>query len=276
MALYLIGDIQGCFDPLQRLLATLDFSPSRDTLICLGDLVNRGPDSLAVLRYLHSLDGAALCLLGNHDLHLLALAHGVGTPKRRDTVAQVLQAADAPTLLRWLQARPLALHRAGWLLVHAGVFPQWDLADTLRLAQEVHEVLTSDAADEFLPQMYGNEPRSWSDDLQGLARWRSTVNGLTRMRLLNHAGEMEFDRKGDASSAPATWMPWFDHPHRRTQDQRIAFGHWSTLGAAARADILPLDTGCVWGGALSAARVVGDNGEVEIIRQPCPKAQTPG
>lgn len=272
----MIGDIQGCYAPLQRLLAALDFSPSRDTLYCLGDLVNRGPDSLAVLRYLRALEGSAVCLLGNHDLHLLAVAHGFGRLKKQDTLKPVLQAPDAPMLLRWLQQRPLAHQAQGWLMVHAGVYPAWDTATTLSLAQEVERLLRSDAAVQFFEQMYGNEPASWQDSLSGMARWRAIVNGLTRMRLLNAAGEMDFNIKGDARDAPEAWMPWFHHPERRTRGQPIAFGHWSTLGAAARADVLPLDTGCVWGGALTAARITETPGEVELIRQPCPQAQKPG
>ena len=276
MALYMIGDIQGCYAPLKRLLAAIDFSPSRDTLYCLGDLVNRGPDSLAVLRYLRALDGAAVCLLGNHDLHLLAVAHGHGKLKKRDTLNELLAADDAPLLLTWLQHRPLAAYAQGWLMVHAGVFPEWSSADTLRHAQEIEGVLANDTAATFFAQMYGNDPAAWDDQLQGMDRWRAIVNALTRMRLLNSRGEMEFDIKGEASKAPAGWMPWFDHPQRNTRDTFMAFGHWSTLGAQNRKDVLPLDTGCVWGGALSAARITSVAGEVELIRQPCPQAQRPG
>lgn len=276
MALYMIGDIQGCYGPLQRLLTAIDFSPSRDTIYCLGDLVNRGPDSLAVLRYLRALEGAAVCLLGNHDLHLLAVAHGFGKLKKRDTLNELLAAHDAPMLLNWLQHRPLAAQAKGWLMVHAGVFPEWTAEQTLSLAAEVQEVLASPSAERFFAQMYGNTPAAWADELIGIARWRAIVNALTRIRLVNAKGEMDFDIKGDASKAPADLMPWFAHPKRRTQGQPVAFGHWSTLGTQARRDALPLDTGCVWGGTLTAARITERPGEVEIIRQPCPQAQKPG
>ncbi len=276
MALYMIGDIQGCYAPLKRLLAAIDFSPSRDTLYCLGDLVNRGPDSLAVLRYLRALDGAAVCLLGNHDLHLLAVAHGFGKLKKRDTLNEVLAADDAKMLLQWLQRRPLAAFAQGWLMVHAGVLPNWSSADTLRLAAEVEAMLASEQAPRFFAQMYGNQPCAWQEGLQDIERWRAIVNVLTRIRLVNAHGEMDFELKGDAAKAPPGWLPWFDHPERQTQGEPLAFGHWSTLGAAKRRDVLPLDTGCVWGGALTAARITGKAGEVELIRQPCPQAQKPG
>ena len=277
MALYLIGDVQGCDAALGRLLDTLAFSPSRDRLVLLGDLVNRGPQSLAVLRRMVALEGAAACLLGNHDLHLLAVAQGVRKPHRSDTVADVLHAPDRAALLDWLRQRPLALRERGVLMVHAGVLPQWSAARTLQLAGEVEAVLRGADWAVFLHQMYGNQPDQWHDGLQGAARLRVIVNALTRLRFCSADGRMEFDTKDrDADGAPPGFMPWFDVPGRATADEVVAFGHWSTLGWLARPDLISLDTGCVWGGALSAARI-GDAGrERQLIQVRCPQAQAPG
>ena len=272
----MIGDIQGCADPLGQLLRKVNFSPSRDTIYVLGDLVNRGPASLQVLRQLRDWGTSAQCLLGNHDLHLLAIAHGHGRLKATDTLDDILAAPDRRELLSWLQTRRLAYHEHGWLMVHAGVFPQWNVAQTLSLAQEVETVLKGPDAPQFFANMYGNSPDHWRDDWQDLSRLRCIVNALTRMRLVNELGVMDFQIKGDASHAPAPWMPWFEHPQRQTQGQPIAFGHWSTLQAHRREDVLPLDTGCVWGGCLSAARIVEGTSDVEWIQQPCPQAQSPG
>jgi bis(5'-nucleosyl)-tetraphosphatase (symmetrical) len=276
MSLYLIGDLQGCDGALQRLLATLDFSPSRDHLVVLGDLVNRGPDSLGVLRRLMGLGNAAECLLGNHDLHLLALAQGVRPAHRTDTLEAVLQAPDRAPLLDWLRHRPLALQRQGWLLVHAGVLPQWTVAQTLALAQEVQNLLRSDEGAHWLAQMYGNWPDHWRDDWPDAARWRVIVNALTRLRFCSAEGVMEMQTKDSAAAAPAGCMPWFEVPGRLTQGHPIAFGHWSTLGLLQRPDVLALDTGCVWGGHLSAARLAQDGQVAEIIQVTCPQAQKPG
>jgi bis(5'-nucleosyl)-tetraphosphatase (symmetrical) len=276
MALYMIGDLQGCDEALGRMLKKIDFSPSRDTLVLLGDLVNRGPDSLAVLRRLIALQGAAHCLLGNHDLHLLAVAHGVRKPHRGDTLDGILQAPDRGALLDWLRARPLALHMQGWLMVHAGVLPQWDLAQTLALADEVHSVLRSGDWGVFMHSMYGNQPDRWSPDLHGPQRLRVIVNALTRLRFCSADGVMEFDTKDSAAAAPDGFMPWFDVPDRRTTGTPIAFGHWSTLKeSVTRQAVLALDTGCVWGGCLTAARLDAQ-GKVELIEVHCPQNQKPG
>jgi bis(5'-nucleosyl)-tetraphosphatase (symmetrical) len=276
MALYMIGDVQGCDDALGRLLDEIGFSPSRDTLYLLGDLVNRGPGSLAVVRRLMALEGSAHCLLGNHDLHLLAVAHGVRKPHRSDTVGDVLHAPDRDALLDWLRARPMALFEHGWLMVHAGVLPQWDVAQTLALAQELQSVLRSPDWAVFLKDMYGNRPDRWSDALQGPERLRVIVNALTRLRFCTAQGAMEFDTKDSADSAPAGFMPWFDVPGRRTAGVPVAFGHWSTLGTVRRDDLLPLDTGCVWGGCLTAARMLDAAGRVERIAVRCAQARKPG
>ena len=271
---YLVGDLQGCCDPLERLLQTLDFSPSRDRLFVLGDLVNRGPDSLGVLRRLRALGGAATCLLGNHDLHLLAIAHGVRKPHRSDTLDAILQAPDRDDWLHWLRQQRLAVWDAGWLMVHAGVVPQWDAARTVALAGEVEAMLRSPDLGEFLTQMYGNEPARWDDALTGVSRWRCAVNALTRLRFCTTDGTMEFATKDGAGDAPEGFLPWFDVPGRATQGTPVAFGHWSTLGLIDRPDLLALDTGCVWGGRLTAVRV--DGGRREVVQVECPQAQKPG
>jgi bis(5'-nucleosyl)-tetraphosphatase (symmetrical) len=272
--IYLVGDVQGCCSPLERLLATLDFSPSRDHLYVLGDLVNRGPDSLGVLRKLSALGNAATCLLGNHDLHLLAVAQGVRKPHRSDTLNGILDAPDRAHWLHWLTRQRLAVHEHGWLMVHAGVVPQWDAAQTVALASEVESMLRSADLGAFLNQMYGSEPSRWDDELQGIARWRCVVNSLTRLRFCTADGTMEFNTKEGAGAAPEGLMPWFEVPGRRTAGTPVAFGHWSTLGLVNRDDLLSLDTGCVWGGQLTAVRV--DGPERELIQIDCPQAQKPG
>lgn len=271
---YLIGDLQGCCDAFERLLQRLDFSASRDRLWLLGDLVNRGPQSLATLRKLIALDGAATCLLGNHDLHLLAAAHGVRHTHRGDTLDDILGAPDREALLDWLRHQRMATFETGWLMVHAGVAPAWTQADTLALAAEVEAVLRGPDLPGFLHEMYGNEPARWSDALTGTDRLRFTVNALTRLRFCSADGTMDFKTKDGAGAAPAGFMPWFDVPGRQTAGTPIAFGHWSTLGLLDRPGLLGLDTGCVWGGQLTAARILGSSHE--IIQIACEQAQKPG
>lgn len=280
MALYLIGDVQGCDEPLGRLLDTLDFSPSRDQLVLLGDLVNRGPDSLAVLRRLQRLGDAAQCLIGNHDLHWLGAVHGARRAGRKDTLHALAAAPDHAALLDWMRHRAMALHRRiggrDLLMVHAGVLPSWDVAQTLALAREVEAVLRGSALTGFLHQMYGNTPARWDDALQGTARLRAIVNALTRLRFCRTDGTMDFDTKGDADEAPPGFMPWFDVPGRRTAEATVACGHWSTLGYVSRPDLLATDTGCVWGGCLTAVRIGATLHERERIDVQCPQAQRPG
>ena len=278
MALYLIGDVQGCDAALGQLLDTVAFSPSRDRLIVLGDLVNRGPASLAALRRLVALGGAAQTLLGNHDLHLLGLACGVHRPHRLDTATDVLAAPEREALLHWLRQRPLAWREHGVLMVHAGVLPSWTSAQTLALAAEVQAVLRSADWADFLRQMYGNEPDQWQDGLQGAERLRVIVNALTRLRFCTPDGRMEFaTREGGAAAAPPGYLPWFDVPGRRTAGEVLAFGHWSTLGwIDDRPTLLSLDTGCVWGGCLTAVRLGPDARVAERIQVRCPQAQQPG
>jgi bis(5'-nucleosyl)-tetraphosphatase (symmetrical) len=272
--IHLVGDVQGCDDALARLLAEIGFSPSRDRLVVLGDLVNRGTGSAAVLRRLMALGDAARCLLGNHDLHLLAVAHGVRRLHRGDTFTDVLEAPDAARLLGWLRQQPLALEEGGWLCVHAGLVPQWTRTQALELAAEVHEVLRDAAFERFVPQMYGNEPARWRDDLEGPPRWRFAINAFTRLRFCAADGTLDFDTKEGAGAAPAGFHPWFDVPGRASAGVPIACGHWSTLGLVVRPDLMALDTGCVWGGALTAVRVDGRRQEVIQVR--CDEARSPG
>ncbi len=269
---WLIGDIQGCGGALRRLLQAIDFSPSRDRLHCLGDLVNRGPDSLGTLRLLR--DIGAQAVLGNHDLHLLAVAAGTRKAHRKDTLSPILAAADATELLDWVRAQALVREVHGWLLVHAGLLPAWSTADALRLGSEVSALLRSPEWAHFLPQMYGNEPAAWDDALNGPPRWRCLINAFTRLRFVYADGRMDFETKESAGDAPDGLMPWFEAPGRRNQGSPIAFGHWSTLGLVNRPDLLALDTGCVWGGCLSAARI--DGGRRELVQVHCEQAQVPG
>jgi len=275
MAVYCVGDVQGCDAPLGRLLAEIDFSPSRDTLFVLGDLVNRGPASAQVLRRLMALGPAARCVLGNHDLHLLAVAAGAGRLKPLDTLDELLQAPDREAMLDWLRQQPLAIWQHDVLMVHAGVLPSWTVEHTLALAAEVEAVLRGPDLSDFLHHMYGNTPAAWRDDLTGTDRLRVVVNALTRLRFCSAKGVMEFASKEGADSAPAGYMPWFDVPGRQTAHVTVAFGHWSTLGKLQRQDVWALDTGCVWGGCLSALRL-SNTGTPEIIQVRCEEAQRPG
>ncbi|MEJ5990926.1 symmetrical bis(5'-nucleosyl)-tetraphosphatase [Ramlibacter sp. PS3R-8] len=275
MAHYLIGDIQGCDAPLGRLLERIAFSPSRDTLYVLGDLVNRGPASAAVLRRLSACGDSAHCLLGNHDLSLLAVAHGQRAQHRNDTMDDILAAPDRQAMLDWLRHRSMALHAQGILMVHGGVLPQWTLQQALQLAGEVEAVLRGPSLSGFLARMYGNQPDRWDDELAGADRLRVIVNALTRLRFCTPDGVMDLRASGGLHEAPAGLLPWFDVPGRRTAGVPIAFGHWSTLGLMQRPDLLSLDTGCVWGGCLTALRL-GASGAHEAIQVPCEQAQAPG
>ena len=267
---YIVGDVQGCCDALDRLLAEIGFSPSRDHVVVLGDLINRGPQNIATLRRLRGLGGAATCLLGNHDLHLLAVAHGVRKSRGDDTLADILASPEREGWIAWLRAHRLAVHEQGWLMVHAGVVPQWDLATTLRLAGEVERHLRGDDMRDFLAVMYGNEPARWDESLSGPERLRFAVNVLTRIRFVHPDGTLELKAKEGKAKAPAGLIPWFEAPDRKTQGVPIAFGHWSALGLVNRPDLLALDTGCVWGGHLTAVRI--DGGRRDVVQVSCAKA----
>ena len=291
MAHYLIGDLQGCDSALQRLLHKIDFSPSRDTLFLLGDLVNRGEGSLAVLERLMAYGDAAHSLLGNHDLNLLAVAHGVRLPHRKDTIAEILNSPHRAELMHWLRQQRLAiLHHHNdahhqqhpqekqLLMVHAGVSPTWKATETIALAAEVETVLktaTDAELRDFLRDMYGDTPAQWHDNLQGMNRLRVIVNVLTRLRFCTTEGAMEFASKDSVENAPAGYMPWFDVPGRATQNCTVAFGHWSTLGWLQRDDVYALDGGCVWGGCLNALKLGDTANPHQVINVPCEQAQKP-
>jgi bis(5'-nucleosyl)-tetraphosphatase (symmetrical) len=258
MKTYVIGDLQGCHDQtvalVDRILAQEEHAPS---ILFTGDLINRGPDSLATLRYVHALavasEGRIDTVLGNHDLHLLAVANGIRPASGSDTLEHILEAPDGAELLDWLRTRPMAMLRDGHLLVHGGVLPQWDAAQVMALAGEVETALRGAAWTGFLAQMYGNQPDAWNDELHGPARLRCIVNALTRLRFCSMDGVMDFKMKESAKADPASGlMPWFEVPGRRTQDVTVVFGHWSALGLMLKPNLIALDTGCVWGGYLSA------------------------
>lgn len=267
-----IGDLQGCGDALARLLSAAGFDPARERAWFCGDLVNRGPESLATLRQVRALGNAAVCVLGNHDLHLLAVAAGARQAHRSDTLHEVLAAPDRNDLIDWLRHRPLAHAEAGALLVHAGVLPQWSAARTMELAAEVEQALQGTRWQAFLRDMYGNEPASWDDALRGIARLRVVVNALTRMRFVLPDGTMEFATKEGAGAAPAGHLPWFDVPNRRTSESTVVFGHWSTLGLLLRPNLIGLDTGCVWGGRLTGVWLH----DRSVVQVDCPQHRRPG
>ena len=280
MSMYLIGDIQGCDAALAALLQKVEFSPSRDTLYLLGDLVNRGPASASVVRRAMAGGDAIRSLLGNHDLHLLAVAEGVRKMHRADTLDDLLAASDRAAMLDWLRHQPLAYRlqhgQQQLLLVHAGVLPPWSAADTMARAAEVEAHLRGPDLRGFLSQVFGNTPDEWRDDLQGIERLRVIVNALTRLRFCHPDGRMDFDAKEGAARAPEGLLPWFDLPGRRTAGQTVAFGHWSTLGWIDRPRLLSLDTGCVWGGCLTAVKLGATAAENERIDVECEQAQVPG
>lgn len=273
---YLIGDLQGCCDAFDRLLQRIDFSPSRDHVYLLGDLSNRGPATLATLRRVQGLGASATSLLGNHDLSLLAVAFGEGRPHKGDTIGDVLAAPDRHAIVDWLRHQRLAVFEHGWLMVHAGVVPQWDLNTTLALAAEVEQRLRGPDARSFLEVMYGNEPSRWSATLSGDDRLRFTVNVLTRLRFCTADGTLDMKSKDGVGEPPAGSYRWFDAPRRRTASVPIAFGHWSTLGLIDRPDLLSLDTGCVWGGQLTAMRIDDAGQRLGITQVQCEQAQRPG
>ena len=257
MATYAIGDVQGCFGSLLKLLDLLRFDPAGDRLWFVGDLVNRGPDSLETLRFVRDLDDRALTVLGNHDLHLLALAAGKSKQEKRHNLDSVLKAPDRDELLDWLRFRPL-MHfdpRKEFALIHAGLPPQWDLLDALSCAEEVEGALRGPDYLDFLQAMYGNEPKSWSGSLSGMDRLRFITNCFTRLRYCDANGTLALKEKAAPDSRAPGMIPWFQVPNRASRGVRIIFGHWSTLGYAAGHNTWALDTGCVWNGRLTAIRV---------------------
>ena len=270
MAEYAIGDLQGCYDPFLRLLEKIHFDPESDRLWLTGDLVSRGPKSRKTLRFVKSLGNAAISVLGNHDLHLIALANEVPQARSNDkSLAKILNRDDCGELIDWLRCRPLAHYDAGinTLMVHAGVPPQWTVSDTLAYAGEVERELRGDAYAGFLRNMYGDKPLKWSDDLSGHKRRRFIVNSLTRMRMLRR-GALDFTHKGRPDTAAKGLIPWFTAENAAWRGTRIVFGHWSALGLIVNEQVMAIDTGCVWGRQMSAVRL--DQGPA-VVQVQCRK-----
>ncbi|MBS3936587.1 MAG: symmetrical bis(5'-nucleosyl)-tetraphosphatase [Sulfuritalea sp.] len=274
MATYAIGDLQGCFDPLRRLLDYTGFAPDADRLWFVGDLVNRGPQSLEVLRFVRALGAAAVTVLGNHDLHLVMQAAGFGKANKEDTLAAVLAAPDRDELLGWLRALPLFHVEGEWAMVHAGLLPSWDVGKAQALSDEVSAALTAPNYGDFLANLWGSEPDAWRDDLAGWDRLRVVVNAMTRMRFVTPEGRMEFrasGAKGPPERGPAGCLPWFDAPARRSADHAILCGHWSALGFRQTDKLFALDSGCLWGGSLTAVRLE----DRRVYQMPCGQLAKP-
>ncbi len=260
MATYAIGDLQGCFDELQQLLVTIDYDPAHDTLWFAGDLINRGPKSLETLRFVKGLGERAVTVLGNHDLHALAVAAGYGKKLTQDTLLPLLNASDSDELFAWLREQPLMHHDAelGYTMVHAGLLPQWDLVTAQACAAEVEVVLRGSGYLEFLSQMYGNRPVHWSTELSGIERLRFITNVFTRLRFCSVAGELNLEDKGAPGSQRSGFEPWFDVAGRKNSELKILFGHWSMLKVGSYREVFALDSGCLWGGAMTALRLDGE------------------
>lgn len=272
MATYVIGDVQGCYYELHRLLSLVKFDSLQDTLWFTGDIVSRGPMSLETLRFVRSLGRKAVCVLGNHDLHLLAAAEGYVSPHA--SIVPILDAPDKRVLLDWLRSRPLLHHdeNSGYTLIHAGLPPQWDLLQAIYCAQEVQAVLHTPHFREMLSWMYGDEPDMWSEDLADWDRLRFIINALTRLRYCHPDGRLALSHKEAPGKQTEGLIPWFEMPDRQSQDEKIIFGHWSTLGFYQGNGVIGLDSGCLWGGSITAMRL--EDGE--FFNVPCPEACTPG
>jgi bis(5'-nucleosyl)-tetraphosphatase (symmetrical) len=275
MAVYAIGDVQGCFDELQALLELIGFNPAEDRLWFAGDLVNRGPKSLQTLRFIRCLGHSAVSVLGNHDLHLIAMSLGHKLSDDDHTLDAILAAPDREELIQWLRQQPLLHHdeALGFTMIHAGLPPQWDLTLAQHCAHEVEAVLRSDELPDFIEHMYGNKPRRWTDSLSGWGRLRFIVNCFTRLRFCDADGRLKLKYKGPPGSQPPEYLPWFELPGRMSRDMNIVFGHWSTLGPSNVPGIYPLDTACLWGGELTALRI---DSTPQWFRLPCDGQQVPG
>jgi bis(5'-nucleosyl)-tetraphosphatase (symmetrical) len=272
MAIFAIGDVQGCYDELQRLLEQLRFDPAEDRLWFVGDLINRGPKSLEVLRFVKGLRERAVCVLGNHDLHLLAVSQGNLLHFRDDTVDEILAAPDREELLDWLRRRPLMHREHGFNLLHAGLPPQWDIPTAQQRAREVEEVLQGPDFHAFCQQMYGNQPDYWDDSLTGMERLRYITNCFSRLRFCDARGRLQLRDKGPPGRQPGGFLPWFEIPGRASRDEPIVFGHWSTLGFRHSHNTWALDSGCLWGGQLTALRL---GPPPEAFQLACPGARKP-
>lgn len=255
MSIYAVGDIQGCYHELEQMLELVQFDQSKDKLWLVGDLVNRGADSLSVLRLVKSMGDAAITVLGNHDLHLLAVAAGVAELHHSDTLDAILAAPDRDELLTWLRNQRMLHVQDNFVLLHAGLLPEWSVQQAQQLALEVEHALRGADYATFLQKMYGNIPNQWNDNLKGDSRLRVITNALTRMRICNIQGEMQFKFKGEVGDVPEGYLPWFDIPQRASADTTVVFGHWSALGLIVKHNVIALDTGCLWGGNLTAIRL---------------------
>jgi bis(5'-nucleosyl)-tetraphosphatase (symmetrical) len=271
MATYAIGDLQGCFFSFQDLLKKIQFNTEHDRLWFVGDLINRGPGSLEVLRWIFERQSSVVAVLGNHDLHTLVVAEGFVSAHRSDTIQVLLDAPDANELLTWLRHQPLVHFEHGYLMVHAGLLPQWTIDEAMMLGAEVQAALQSDHYADFLKHMYGNEPVAWQQDLVGWDRLRVITNAMTRLRVCGQQGEMEFKFKGELNKIPDGYRPWFELEHRASIDTPIIFGHWSALGLKHTHNVFALDTGCLWGGQLTALRLE----DKQIFQVPCNPKDAP-
>lgn len=286
MAIYAIGDVQGCYEDLTNLLDTIHYNPSNDKLWFVGDLVNRGPDSLRTLRFIKELGDNAKTVLGNHDLHLLATYHGL-KGNNDSSVQELLNASDCDELIHWLRTQPLLIHdeQTHFTLVHAGINPLWTLSQAKQYANELEKVLSAENYLDFLNHMYGNLPNQWSEELTGWDRLRFICNSFTRMRYCHANGQLDFDYNGAPGSQENNLIPWFDVSNRANENEKIIFGHWSTLGYFQKqnnlkipANIYPTDTGCVWGGTLTALKIESNNGHgytTKFISIDCPQRAIP-
>lgn len=255
MAIYAIGDIQGCYDDLLRLLEKIEFNQKKDQLWFVGDLVNRGPKSLDTLRFIKSLGDAAVSVLGNHDLHLLALAYGLSPFRAKDTLQPILEAKDKDELLDWLRHRPLFHYNDDFCLLHAGLPPQWDFSQAKKMAAKVEKELRGKHYLDFFKVMYGNQPNHWNGHLSDQEQLRFTVNCFTRMRFCDKKGHLDFEHNGPIGTQPKHLLPWFDLEQRKNKELKIIFGHWSALGYHESNNCYAIDTGCLWGGQLTALKL---------------------
>lgn len=267
MATYAIGDLQGCFDSLQQLIGEIGFRESEDRLWFVGDLVNRGPQSLEILRFVKSLGERAVSVLGNHDLHLLIVAEGCVKPHRKDTLEAILDAPDRDELLTWLRGRPLMHAEGEYAMVHAGLLPSWSIDQALDLARETEHALQGSDWRGLMAQMYGNQPDHWDDALSGYERLRVIINAMTRLRICTPDGRMQFSYTGPLADIPRGYVPWFVVPGRRSANATVICGHWSAIGLLAQKNLLALDSGCLWGRYLSAVRLE----DRRIYQVSCPK-----